>query len=408
VTTSTLPAPAAVSGAAHTKAAKRQRAAWIVLGAAYAGLALWCGWLLYSDLNAVIGGRAFAYALLFAFVPVLPMVVVFIWLDRLRPEPVVLVLVALAWGALIATYVSLRLNGWLAADVGDRLGASARSAVFIAPWVEEACKATVIFAIAWWRRHDFNGVIAGVVYGGLVGIGFAFTENIVYYGQIFQHVHDLRNNNDAALEALQSLFLWRGVAAPFIHPMFTMMTGIGLGIAARYRHIGVRILAPAVGYCTAVLLHMAYNTAASFAVGPALIAVYVGLLVPALFVVTALVAWAGRHQRRVLAARLHDYTVYGWLKSEHIPYFVNRRERATFRRQAKALGPAEVQRVRALQRAGVDLGTLRDRLVRGAASDQELPREAELISSLRHLLARVVLPDGQRGTADPWPARSSW
>ena len=63
--------------------------------------------------------------------------------------------------------------------------------MFVAPWVEEACKATIIFAIAWWRRHDFNGVIAGVVYGGLTGIGFAFTENIVYYGQIFQHVHDL-------------------------------------------------------------------------------------------------------------------------------------------------------------------------------------------------------------------------
>jgi hypothetical protein len=139
-----------------------------------------------------------------------------------------------------------------------------------------------------------------------------------------------------------------------------------------------------------------------------LIAVYLGLLVPALFVVTALVGWAGRHQRRVLAARLHDYTVYGWLKSEHIPYFVNRRERATFRRQAKALGPAEVQRVRALQRAGVDLGTLRDRLVRGAAGDDELPREAQLISSLRDLLARVVLPDGQRSTADIGPARSSW
>jgi len=125
-------------------------------------------------------------------------------------------------------------------------------AVFVAPWVEEACKATVIFAIAWWRRHDFNGVIAGVVYAGLAGIGFAFTENIVYYGQIFQHVHDLGNDNGAAMGAVQSLFLWRGVAAPFIHPMFTMMTGIGIGLAVRYRNVGVRVLAPVVGYCTAV------------------------------------------------------------------------------------------------------------------------------------------------------------
>jgi RsiW-degrading membrane proteinase PrsW (M82 family) len=397
-----------VSSVAAPRRPGRQLLVWVVVVTAFVALAVWCGWLLYSDLDAVIGRRAFVYAVLFAFVPVVPMIAVFVWLDRLRPEPARMLLVAFVWGAFIATYVSLRLNGWLAADLGDKFGASARSAVFIAPWVEEACKATIIFAVAWWRRHDFNGVIAGVVYGGLTGIGFAFTENIVYYGQIFQHVHDLGNDNGAAIGALQSLFLWRGVAAPFIHPMFTMMTGIGIGLAVRYRHIGVRILAPAVGYCLAVLLHMGYNTAASFAVGRALVAVYVGLLIPTLLVVAAVVAWAGRYQRRVLAARLQDYTAYGWLKIGQVPYLVGRRERAALRRQAKAIGRAERDKVRQLQRTGVDLAVLRDRLVRGVASDQELAHEAQLIAALRDLLGRVLLPDGLGGPAQLAPARSSW
>jgi RsiW-degrading membrane proteinase PrsW (M82 family) len=404
----TLPTRGPVSTVGRRGRLTRQRVAWLGIVAVLVLLAVWCGWLLYSDLNAVIGRRAFVYAVLFAFVPVVPMVAVFYWLDRLRPEPRALLLFALAWGALIATYVSLRINGWLAGDLGDRFGASARSAVFVAPWVEEACKATVIFAIVWWRRHDFNGVIAGVVYGGLTGIGFAFTENIVYYGQIFQHVHDLGNDNGAAIGAVQSLFLWRGVAAPFIHPMFTMMTGIGIGIAVRYRNVGVRILAPTVGYLTAVLLHMGYNTAASFAVGRALVAVYVGMLVPTLFVVTAIVAWASRHQRLVIAARLHDYTAYGWLKADHIPFLVSRRERAAFRRQAKALGSQELLRVRTLQRAAVDLGTLRDRLVRGVVSDGELARESQLVATLRDLLSRVVLPDGQQAFLGVASTGSSW
>lgn len=408
MTTSTLPAPGAVSGVAPTHRPGRQRLAWVVVASAFVALAVWCGWLLYSDLNAVIDRRAFVYAVLFAFVPVVPMIAVFVMLDRLRPEPLQMVLAVIVWGAIIATYVSLRLNGWLAADLGDRFGASARSAVFIAPWVEEACKATIIFAIAWWRRHDFNGVIAGVVYGGLTGIGFAFTENIVYYGQIFQHVHDLGNDNGAAIGAVQSLFLWRGVAAPFIHPMFTMMTGIGIGLAVRYRHVGVRILAPAVGYCTAVLLHMGYNTAASFAVGRALVAVYVGLLIPTLLVVAAIVGWAGRHQRRVLAARLNDYTAYGWLKAGQVPYLVGRRDRAVLRRQAKAISRAERDKVRRLQRTGVDLAVLRDRLVRGVACDQEQAHEAQLIATLRDLLGRVVLPDGLGGSGQLPRARSSW
>ena len=90
-------------------------AAWIVAGL----LAAWCGWLLFSDRHAVIGRRALVYACLFACAPVVPMAAVFWWLNRFRPEPTRWLLVALIWGALIATYVALRLNGWLARDPGQ-------------------------------------------------------------------------------------------------------------------------------------------------------------------------------------------------------------------------------------------------------------------------------------------------
>ncbi len=160
-----------------------------------------CVWALYHQLHPVIGRRALAWSLLFAFVPVLPLSAVFIWLDRLRPEPRWLLGVALLYGGLVATLVSLELNGWLAGLIGDRSGATPRSAVFVAPWVEEAAKAAIIFLIVVWRRHDFNAVVAGVVYGGLVGIGFAFTENIVYYGQLFQQVLASAESIGAALDA---------------------------------------------------------------------------------------------------------------------------------------------------------------------------------------------------------------
>ncbi len=386
----------------------RESVVWLLVLATVAVVAGWCGWRLDVDLRSVIGGRAFVFGSLFAFAPVVPMILLFLGLNRFRPEPARLLVVALVWGTLIATYVSLRLNGWLASALTGAHADTARSAVFIAPWVEESCKATVIFAIAWWRRHDFNGVVAGVVYGGLAGIGFAFTENVVYYGQIFQHVHDLNNDNGAAFDAVRSLFLWRGVAAPFIHPMFTMMTGIGIGVAVRARHVGVRVVAPAVGFCAAVLLHMGYNTAASFAVGRALIAVYLAMLVPTLLVLATVVLAFIRHERRVIAARLSDYTVFGWLTADEIPYLVSVRGRRRLRRRAKALGRAEQRQVRALQRAAVDLGVLRDRLVRGVAGKGELRREVELMSTLRDLLGRTPLPDGVGRGHDPVSARSSW
>ena len=248
---------------------------------ALATVAVLFGWAIYLDLNGLIGRTALVYALAFAFIPVAPLTAALMWLDRLRPEPTRYLVVALLWGALGATYIALQINGWLARDVGDQYGATARSAVFIAPWVEESAKGAIVFALVWWRRHDFNSVLAGVVYGGLAGIGFAFTENIVYYGQLFQRVKDYQGNQRVALEAVENLFLWRGVAAPFVHPMFTMMTGIGVGLAVRHAHLGVRIVAPVAGFCTAVLLHMGYNAAASFAPGSTLTVVYLAILLPA-------------------------------------------------------------------------------------------------------------------------------
>lgn len=384
---------------------------WLVAAVAVVVLviSLVCAWALYHELHPVIGRRAFAWGLLFAFVPVVPLAVLFVWLDRLRPEPRWLLIVTFVFGALAATFISLQLNGWLAGLIGDRSGPSPRSAVFIAPWVEEAAKATIIFAIVLWRRHDFNAVVAGVVYGGLAGVGFAFTENIFYYGQIFQQAIISGESSATALDGVQDLFLFRGLAAPFVHPMFTLVTGVGIGLAVRHRHLGVRIVAPVAGYCGAVVLHMGYNTIASFATSDSLAAVYFAILLPTLAALVTIVIVVRRHERRVIAARLHDYTVFGWLKAAHVPFIVSGRGRRRARRYARRFGKAESQRLREFQRAGLDLGLLRDRLVRGVAGPSELPREGELIAMLTSLRGKVLLPGVSETSNDELSsAASSW
>ncbi len=377
----------------RTGAPQRRARPAIVAAVAASTLAALCGWAIYLDLNGFIGRTALVYALLFAFVPVVPLVAALLWLDRIRPEPAALLVVALVWGALAATYLSLEINGRLAQQVGDAYGASARSAVFIAPWVEETTKGAIVFFLVWWRRHDFNSILAGLVYGGLAGIGFAFTENIVYYGQLFQRVKDYQGDQGVALHAVEHLFLWRGVAAPFVHPMFTMMTGIGVGLAVRHRDAGARIVAPLAGFCAAVLFHMAYNAAASFAPGQALTAVYVAILVPALLTLLGLVLLVRRYEYRVISARLSDYSAFGWLPREHVALIATTKGRRRARRHVKGLGRTERDLLRRYQQVGVDLGVLRDRLVRGVAGPAELPRERQLIDQLRWLRGRVVLPD---------------
>lgn len=397
------------SSAPSSRTSRQRRFATVVLAVAVVVAAGWCAWLIHADLDQVIGRRAFVFALLFAFVPVAPLVGVFVWFGRMRSEPRLLLFIALLWGVLVATLASLRLNGWLATEVGDQYGVSARSAVFIAPWVEETAKAAVVFGLMWWRRNDFPLVVAGVVYGGLAGVGFAFTENIVYYGQIFQFTQTTEGDNEAALDAVQELFRWRGMAAPFVHPMFTMMTGLGLGLALHHRHRGVRILAPVAGFCAAVLLHMGYNTIASFSGDTALVGAYVGALLPTLAALTLMIFAVRRHERHVLAARLRDYSAFGWLQREIVDFVVTPKARRAARRHTRDLSKAELAKVRAFQRVGVDLAVLRDRMVRGVAGRHAPERERHLIADLRRLRRDVVLPgDSTSVRGDEGPPRSSW
>lgn len=407
-----MTAAASVAPASREAAAARlRRSRWptvtvaVLLGAAGAA----CGWQIYLSLRDHIGTGALGYGVLFAFVPVIPLAAIFVWLNRVRPEPRRLLVVALCWGMLAAAYFSLELNSWLAQKVGDVGGGGTRSAVFVAPWVEETMKGSIVFFLVWWRRLRFHAVTAGVVYGGLVGVGFAFTENIVYYSQLYQQVQNYQGSKDVALSAVENLFWWRGVAAPFVHPMFTMMTGLGIGLALHYRHVGVRVLAPVAGFCAAVLLHMGYNAAVSFVSGNDLAAVYGVILLPTLGVLVGIVVALRQREWRHAADRLDDYTAYGWLPPSYVDVIARPRGRRQVRRYVRRYGKAERDRVRRLQRVGMELSWLREQVVRGTAGESERARERELVAEVRAFRGTVMLPE-ELQTVVPRVSRerSSW
>ena len=65
----------------------------------------------------------------------------------------------------------------------------------------------------------------------MAALGFAMSENILYYGKA------------AAMgggEALTATLIIRGFFAPFSHPLFTSLTGIGLGLARQSTNIAVK------------------------------------------------------------------------------------------------------------------------------------------------------------------------
>ncbi len=114
-----------------------------------------------------------------------PYLLVILWIDRHEREPPLLLMSAFLWGAVIATMISLIGNmtfGGVVSLMGahpataDQLTASVS-----APIVEELAKATALVALYVMFRNHLDNVLDGVVYGALVGLGFAVFENFIYY-----------------------------------------------------------------------------------------------------------------------------------------------------------------------------------------------------------------------------------
>ena len=53
-------------------------------------------------------------------------------------------------------------------------------------------RALFLLLLLWWRRHELDGILDGIVYAGMVGIGFAFVENILYLAAAYNGTDGLR------------------------------------------------------------------------------------------------------------------------------------------------------------------------------------------------------------------------
>ncbi len=296
-----------------------------------------------------------------AAVPVGPLVACYLWLDRYEPEPRRLLLAGLAWGAFVATVAAVVLGGIGGLAVGA--GRTASLAV-VAPVTEEASKGLFLLLLLWWRRAELDGLLDGLVYAGMVGIGFAYTENIVYLAAAYDGTS---GTGPGGLAGLTTLFVVRCLLSPFAHPLFTAFVGIGVGLAVSSRSRVVRVGAPLLGYAAAVLAHGLWNGSTVAGLG-GFLGVYVALMLPALAGVVALAVWARRSERLMLTAALADAADRGLVPATDVGWVVDLPARRAARRHARAHGGRPAERaMRDYQQAAVELGFLHHRLLRGTA-----------------------------------------
>jgi protease PrsW len=305
--------------------------------------------------------EAIVIGVVLAAIPVGPLIGIYLWLDRYEPEPRSLLLLGLGWGAFVATSAALFLQAFDAFALGSN---EATQSVLVAPLTEEAAKGLFILLLLFYRRAELDGVLDGIVYAGMVGIGFAFMENILYLSQAYigddEHVGGIEN--------AVFLFVIRGVFSPFAHPFFTAFIGIGVGIAVSTRSRFVQVAAPAVGYVLAVGAHALWNAALLLNGGSGALTTYFLLMVPGFLVLAGFAVWARRREGALLAAALTDCARRGFLHPNEVPWLARIPARRECRRHAEAVGgEAARDAMKRYQTEAIELGFLHHRFLRGTA-----------------------------------------
>lgn len=255
-----------------------------------------------------------------AFVPALIYLLPLVWLDRYDPEPSWLLALAFAWGALVAVIVSFIVNTVIgegsvivalnmgytrveAAQIGSAIGA-----VISAPIFEEGSKGIGLLLLLVFFRRYFDDILDGIVFAGVIALGFATVENVLYYG---------RAVGDAGLGGLAFLFVLRGIMSPFAHVTFTSMTGIGCGIARESHKTAVRLVMPVLGYVGAVTLHAIWNGLAVIGGMGGFILGYLILEIPFFIIFVSFSFYIMHRQNKILKEMLAIDIARGLIPQEH-------------------------------------------------------------------------------------------
>ncbi|HLS44037.1 MAG TPA: PrsW family intramembrane metalloprotease [Ornithinicoccus sp.] len=320
------------------------------------------------------GATATMLGILTASIALGIVVPVLLWVDRAEAEPARIMWFAFLWGALVSTVGALVLNEiGMAFFAGLEVDPLFAGAVFVAPVVEEALKCLGVLVIFLVARREFNGVVDGIVYAGMVAVGFAFIENIIYLGGAF---------NVLGTPGLLGIFVMRCLMSPFAHPMFTACFGIALGMIAFRRQWRYAFI-PVLGYAAAVFLHFLWNFAAVSSTNGFFLA-YALVQVPLFVGFVLILIYSRRQETRMLREHLTGYGLNGWFTPAEVSMLVSPRERRRARAWARGVGGSRAEAaMEAFQDESSELAIARDHLERGDTDPVWRQRERALLHTVQ-------------------------
>ena len=390
----------------------RQAAFWL-----FAILLLICGVGFVEEQLAFANASTTAWlvGLVLLAVYAVPVYLLVNTLDLFEREPRSLLIGALLWGGIIATFLSGRINDQWGEIVQKLFGAEfAREwgAALIGPGVEELVKFLGVIVLYLIARSEFDDILDGFVYGALVGLGFTLSEDMYYF-----FVHFVGQAGASDLGGLfEGFFMRIIVGGPYSHVLLTGLTGMGLAWYVTRPDIarGRRLLAAFLLYAAGVAAHFVWNSPLLNGIlgeDPdeitwILWATVKGL--PFLILLAVLVAVAMRREKHWVQGALTDDVAAGLITTGELDALGDLRKRRAARRAIAARKGVAGERLMArLQHAQVALAIAEsssspDRETRLVA-DRELIREPA--RAARRPAGRRGSGCGRGGSASPRPGQ---
>ena len=234
------------------------RTRWLIAGVGIAILTISA--IVTIVLNSLIGISALTQngpsslmaALTIPLIPAISINLLVNFIDRYEREPWFLRLAAFLWGAIIAIPPALlieqNIDTFLQNVLGPDVSPVMRAAFqgLNAGITEETIKGLGLLLLFFVLRDEFDNVTDGIVYGALIGAGFAMVENFVYFA-----VH--------SKDFLLFLIVGRVVLGWLCHSTFTVCFGAALGYIRHTRIRWQHIVIPLLGYACAVGLHSVFD-----------------------------------------------------------------------------------------------------------------------------------------------------
>ena len=215
-----------------------------------------------------------------------------------RMKPTVLAwLAAFGWGTGAALIFAGFGNGFVDSAVEESgLGESAVdfvTSVLTGPVVEETGKGLGVLALILAARRLLERPAQGGVLGALVGIGFAWGEDVGYYVSALED----------GMGGLWESFLVRAILGAYAHAIFTGVFGYALAWAVLRATSAPRaVLVGALGYVGALALHAQANGLGFVAPEDSWNLTYGAIEIPVFVVSAALLVWGLRRRRATLEA----------------------------------------------------------------------------------------------------------